>query len=38
MTDQELIDYYVNLLIMQFHESPNAKDTVDAFVKEAVGS
>jgi hypothetical protein len=36
MTVQDLIDYYVNLLIIQYNNKPNARATIDAFVKQAV--
>lgn len=32
MTDQELIDYYANLLILQYLEKPNAFATIQALV------
>ena len=31
----EIIAYYVNLLIMQYHDKPNAKGDIAAFVKQA---
>lgn len=36
MTDQELIDYYVNLLIMQYITKVRARGTVSAFVRQAI--
>lgn len=36
MTNEELITYYVDLLIRQFHTMPKARATVDAFVAEVV--
>jgi len=36
MTDAELVDYYVNLLILQYQNKPNAKATVSLFVTEAI--
>jgi hypothetical protein len=32
MTTQEIVDYYTNLLILQYHDKPKAKATVDAVV------
>lgn len=31
---QELIDYYVNLLIIQYHNKPKAQETIELFVRE----
>jgi len=36
MTNQELIDHYVNLLIFQYASKTKAKAMVEAFVREAV--
>lgn len=36
MTVQELLDYYVNLLIIQYNNKPNARATIEAYVKQAV--
>ena len=36
MTAQDLIDYYVNLLIIQYNNKPNARATIDAYAKQAV--
>lgn len=33
MTTQELIDYYVNLLIIQYHGKPKAVATIEALLK-----
>lgn len=33
MTTQEIIDYYANLLILQYHEKPKAFATIQALVK-----
>jgi len=30
----EIIDYYVNLLIIQYHNKPNARATIDAIISE----
>jgi hypothetical protein len=38
MTNDELITYYVNLLIIQYNSKPRARDTVRAFVTESVAS
>lgn len=38
MTDQELIDYYVNLLIIQYKTLPNATGTIAALATEVVAS
>lgn len=35
---QSIIDYYVNLLIIQYHNKPKARATIEALVKEAVAS
>ena len=36
MTTQELIDYYVNLLIIQYHNKPKAKATIADFCSEII--
>lgn len=36
MTNAELIDYYVNLLIIQYHNKPKARGHVEAIVKSAM--
>jgi len=36
-TVQSLIDYYVNLLIVQYHGKPKARATIEAYVKEVIG-
>jgi len=36
MTTAELIQYYVNLLIIQYHEKPKAKAHIEAIVTECV--
>lgn len=33
-TLQTIIDYYVNLLIIQYHDKPKAKATIETFIKE----
>lgn len=35
---QGIIDYYTNLLIIQYHEQPNAQATIRALVSEAIAS
>jgi len=32
-TVQELVDYYTNLLIIQYHDKPKAKATIELFIK-----
>ncbi len=36
MTVQDLLDYYVNLLIIQYNNKPNARATIEAYVNQAV--
>jgi hypothetical protein len=36
MTTEEVVQYYVDLLILQYRRKPNARRTVAAFVREAV--
>jgi len=39
MTDvTDLIEYYSNLLIIQYHDQPKAKATIELFVKEALAN
>lgn len=38
MTDQELVAYYVNLLVIQYKTLPNAQGTIAALASEAVAS
>lgn len=38
MTDQELIDYYVNLLVIQYKILPNATGTINAVATEVVAN
>jgi hypothetical protein len=37
MTTDELVAYYVDLLIMQYESLPNARATIDAYVRQAIG-
>lgn len=34
----DLVDYYVNLIIIQYHNQPNARATIDLFVRELLSS
>jgi hypothetical protein len=38
MTSEEIVNYYVDRLILQYHEKPRARATVAAFVREAVAN
>lgn len=38
MTDQELVDYYTNLLVIQYKTMPNAVGTISALATEVVAS
>jgi len=38
ITVQNIIDYYVNLLIIQYHDLPNAKAQVDLFIEELIAN
>jgi hypothetical protein len=35
---QQIIDYYVNLLIIQYHSKPKAKATIELFINELLAS